>query len=192
MNTFFAYLNRMKYIERWALMRSTRKENIMEHSQQVAVIAHALCEIGNKYFAKNYDSNEITVVALFHECSEVITGDLPTPIKYYNKEINSAYKDLEQKANDKLIEKLPVEMRETYSNILSTPKDSDAHKIMKGADKISAYIKCLEELSSGNSEFVSAKQSIGEELINYPMEEVKYFMENFIQTFEMTLDQLSF
>ncbi|MFI3128542.1 MAG: 5'-deoxynucleotidase [Bacillota bacterium] len=192
MNTFFAYLNRMKYIERWALMRSTRKENIMEHSQQVAVIAHALAEIGNTYFGKSYDTNEITVVALFHECSEVITGDLPTPIKYYNKEINSAYKDLEQKANDKLIEKLPEEMRCTYDKILSVDKNSDAHKIMKGADKISAYIKCLEELSSGNKEFISAKQTIGEELANSSLEEVKYFMENFIETFEMTLDQLSF
>ncbi|MFI3166808.1 MAG: 5'-deoxynucleotidase [Bacillota bacterium] len=192
MNTFFAYLNRMKYIERWALMRSTRKENIMEHSQQVAVIAHALCEIGNTYFGKKYDTNQIAVVALFHECSEVITGDLPTPIKYYNKEINSAYKDLEQKANDKLIEKLPFEMQETYANILSVDKDSDAHKIMKGADKISAYIKCIEEISSGNNEFSSAKQTIGEELKNSQLEEVKYFMEQFIETFEMTLDQLSF
>lgn len=192
MNTFFAYLNRMKYIERWALMRSTRKENIMEHSQQVAVIAHALAEIGNTYFGKSYDTNQITVVALFHECSEVITGDLPTPIKYYNKEINSAYKDLEQKANDKLIEKLPEEMRSTYDKILSVDKNSDAHKIMKGADKISAYIKCLEELSSGNKEFISAKQTIGDELANSSLEEVKYFMENFMETFEMTLDQLSF
>ncbi len=192
MNTFFAYLNRMKYIERWALMRSTRKENIMEHSQQVAVIAHALSEIGNTYFGKSYDTNQITVVALFHECSEVITGDLPTPIKYYNKEINSAYKDLEQKANDKLIEKLPPEMRDTYDKILSVDKNSDAHKIMKGADKISAYIKCIEELSSGNKEFISAKESIGKELSNSPLEEVKYFMKHFIETFEMTLDQLSF
>ncbi len=192
MNTFFAYLNRMKYIKRWALMRSTREENIMEHSQQVAVIAHALCEIGNTYFGKSYDTNQITVVALFHECSEVITGDLPTPIKYYNKEINSAYKDLEQKANDKLIEKLPEEMRETYDSILTVDKNSDAHKIMKGADKISAYIKCIEELSSGNGEFISAKQTIGEELSNSALPEVQYFMENFIKTFEMTLDQLSF
>ncbi len=192
MNTFFAYLNRMKYIKRWALMRSTREENIMEHSQQVAVIAHALCEIGNTYFGKSYDTNQITVVALFHECSEVITGDLPTPIKYYNKEINSAYKDLEQKANDKLIEKLPTEMQATYDEILSVDKNSDAHKIMKGADKISAYIKCIEELSSGNNEFISAKQTIGEELSNSPLEEVQYFMKHFIETFEMTLDQLSF
>lgn len=192
MNTFFAYLNRMKYIERWALMRSTRKENIMEHSQQVAVLAHALCEIGNTYFGKTYDTNQITVVALFHECSEVITGDLPTPIKYYNKEINTAYKDLEQKANDKLIEKLPAEMQSTYADILSPDKDSDAHKIMKGADRIAAYIKCIEELSSGNNEFISAKQSIGEELKNSPLDEVQYFMTNFIETFEMTLDQLSF
>ena len=191
MNAFFAYLNRMKYIERWSLMRSTRKENIMEHSQQVAVIAHALCEIGNSYFGKNHDSNKIAVISLFHECSEVITGDLPTPIKYFNKEINSAYKDLEDKSNEKLIGMLPDKMQKTYSEILKHDDESMEYKIMKAADKISAYIKCLEELSGGNKEFLNAKETIQKELENSKMEEVKYFLENFIETFSMTLDELS-
>lgn len=191
MNTFFAYLGRMKYIKRWQLMRSVREENIMEHSQQVATIAHALAEIGNTYFGKKYDSNKIAVVALFHEVGEVITGDLPTPIKYYNSEINSAYKELEHKASKKIIGALPEEMRGAYSEIILHDKTSDEYIIMKWADKLSAYIKCVEEIASGNAEFKSAKETLEKDLHNCKSEEVDYFFRNFMPAFELTLDELS-
>ncbi|MEG2159339.1 MAG: 5'-deoxynucleotidase, partial [Clostridia bacterium] len=135
MYKFFAYLNRMKYINRWSLMHSTVNENIMEHSQHVAVVAHALATISNLYFGGNLDANAITVKALFHETSEVITGDLPTPIKYYNREINSAYKDLERRANCQLVAMLPQEMQSTYSDIVSDT-DSVEHRFVKYADKL--------------------------------------------------------
>lgn len=186
---FFAFMNRMKYIKRWSLMRSVQNENIMEHSEQVAMIAHALAVIGNIYFNKNYDVNRIGMIACYHETSEVITGDLPTPIKYFNPEINTAYKSLENLAENRLLDMLPNKMREVYSNLIQNVNEEE-YKIMKGADKIAAYIKCIEELKAGNSEFKKAHDTILKNINENELEEVKYFMDNFIEGFRLTLDEL--
>lgn len=189
MYKFFAFLNRMKYISRWSLMRSTVRENIMEHSQQVAVVAHALATISNTYFGGNLDANSIAVKALFHETSEVLTGDLPTPIKYFNPEIRDAYKALEQYSNDKLLKLLPTEMVEVYTNIVND-NDSIEHKFVKYADKICAYIKCIDEVKMSNSEFFKAEKTIRAEIDAIDSPEVKFFMENFVDAFYLTLDEL--
>ena len=187
---FYAYLNRMKYIKRWSLMHSIVNENIMEHSEQVAQIAHALAMIINKIFGGEVNADRCVTLAVFHECSEVITGDLPTPIKYYNNEIKVAYKDLEAVANDKLLSMLPDEFRMDYESIIAPDESTIEYKLSKAADKISAYVKCLEELKSGNKEFQKAEKSIKKELENSSLPEVKYFMDNFIPGFKKTLDEL--
>lgn len=187
---FYAYLNRMKYIKRWSLMHSIVNENIMEHSEQVAQIAHALAMISNKIFGGEVNADRCVTLAVFHECSEVITGDLPTPIKYYNNEIKVAYKDLEAVANDKLLSMLPDEFRMDYESIIAPDESTMEYKLSKAADKISAYVKCLEELKSGNKEFQKAEKSIKKELENSSLPEVKYFMDNFIPGFKKTLDEL--
>lgn len=187
---FYAYLNRMKYIKRWSLMHSIVNENIMEHSEQVAQIAHALAMINNKIYGGNANADRCVTLAVFHECSEVITGDLPTPIKYYNDEIKVAYKDLEAVANNKLLTMLPEEFRLDYKDVIDPNTDTIEYKLSKSADKISAYVKCLEELKSGNKEFQKAEKSIKKELENSPLPEVKYFMDNFIPGFKKTLDEL--
>lgn len=186
---FYAYLMRMKYIKRWALMRSTSEENIMEHSWEVAVIAHALAIIKNEKFGGSVDEYKTLCLAVYHETSEVVTGDLPTPIKYFNREINSAYKSLEKDANERLIAKLPEELQNRYREFILDDPGSEEHKLMKYADRICAYIKCLEELKVGNKEFLKAKESIGKELSNDD-EAVKYFIKNVLPTFSKTLDEL--
>lgn len=190
MYKFFGFLNRMKYINRWSLMRSNVSENIMEHSQQVAMVAHCLATVGNTYFGQNLDVNAITAKALFHETSEVITGDLPTPIKYFNSDIKFAYKNLEKIANDKLLATLPSEMQPTYSSIFDE-SDSEQKRFVKYADKLCAYIKCVEELKSGNGEFSLAAKSIRSELDAFDSKEVKYFIDNFLPAYSMTLDELN-
>lgn len=187
---FYAYLMRMKYIKRWALMRSTSEENIMEHSWEVAVIAHALAIIKNEKFGGSIDEYKTLCLAVYHETSEVVTGDLPTPIKYFNREINSAYKSLEKDANERLIAKLPEELQNRYREFILDDPGSEEHKLMKYADRICAYIKCLEELKVGNKEFLKAKESIGKELSNADDEAVKYFIKNVLPTFSKTLDEL--
>lgn len=187
---FYAYLMRMKYIKRWALMRSTSEENIMEHSWEVAVIAHALAIIKNEKFGGKVDEYKTLCLAVYHETSEVVTGDLPTPIKYFNREINSAYKSLEKDANERLIAKLPEELQNRYREFILDDPSSEEHKLMKYADRIGAYIKCLEELKVGNKEFLKAKESIGKELSNADDEAVKYFIKNVLPTFSKTLDEL--
>ena len=149
MYKFFAYLNRMKYINRWSLMRNTFTENIMEHSQQVAVLAHALANISNLYFGGHLDANSIAVKALFHETSEVLTGDLPTPIKYFNPEIRDAYKALERYSNGQLLDLLPSELSAIYDTIIND-NESIEHRFVKYADKIAAYIKCVDEVRRTN------------------------------------------
>ena len=182
---------RMKLIRRWSLMKSVDEENIAEHSAQVAQIAHALALIRNRMFGGEVDADRIAVAALYHETSEVLTGDLPTPIKYYNPEIRSSYKAIEKIANDKLISMLPEELRGDYREIIELPEDSYEHAIVKAADKISAYIKCIEELRSGNREFARAESSLLAEIeVYYRYDEVKYFMDTFIDTFRKTLDEL--
>ena len=187
---FFAYLSRMKYIKRWSLMRSTNEENIMEHSLQVTEIAHAISLIKNEMFGGNVDAYKVMCLAVYHETSEVITGDLPTPIKYFNAQINSAYKDLEDLAAEKLIEKLPEELKPLYREFILADKNTEEYKIMKAADRISAYIKCVEEVKSGNIEFVKAKESIGKDIKSINDEAVKYFIKNILPSFEKTLDEL--
>ena len=189
---FFAYLGRMNYIKRWALMRSTVDENIKEHSYDVAMIAHALALIENKMFGGSVNEYKTVCLALYHEAGEVITGDLPTPIKYFNSQINSAYKDLEKRASEKLISTLPNELKEEYSSYLLTDEGSLEYKIMKSADRISAYIKCVNEVKSGNKEFIKAKASIGKAIKKSDLACVKYFLDNVLPSFEKTLDELDF
>jgi 5'-deoxynucleotidase len=188
---FYAYLDRMKYIKRWALMRSVREENIMEHSQQVAVLAHCLALIENDQFGGKIDANKAVLYAMYHECSEVLTGDLPTPIKYLNTSINGAYKDIEEKANDKLLNMLPDGLKGELSGLLNPPKDSDEYKIVKAADRLAAYLKCLEEARSGNTEFKKAEKSIKKDLLSRHISAVDYFFENFVPSFLLTLDELN-
>lgn len=189
MYKFFAYLDRMKYIKRWSLMHSTTNENIMEHSQQVAVIAHALATISNVYFGGNLDANSIAVKALFHETSEVMTGDLPTPIKYFNPEIRDAYKSLERLANERLLSLLPSQLSAEYAKIVMDDQ-SEEHRFVKYADKICAYIKCVDEVKRGNAEFAKAKETIFKEINAFKRAEVDYFMVNFLPAFSLTLDEL--
>ncbi len=187
---FYAYLDRMKYIKRWQLMRSVREENIMEHSQSVAVLAHALAVIHNKCFNGSVDVSKTVLYAMYHETSEVMTGDLPTPIKYYNRSIHGAYKELEHSACKKIMEMLPSEMREEISSYVLADEDSKEYKFVKAADRLAAYIKCLEEMRLGNKEFSKAKKSIEEDLHSRNMPEVEYFFKYFIPSFNVTLDEL--
>lgn len=191
MHHFFAYMARMKLIRRWSLMKSVSEENIAEHSAQVAQIAHALALIKNKHFGGSINADRVTTMALYHETSEVLTGDLPTPIKYYNPEIRKAYKDIEGVANEKLLGMLPVELREEYRPLVMGEEGSYEQKLVKAADKISAYIKCVEELRSGNREFVKAEATLRAEVERLcEMEEVRYFCDTFMDTFRKTLDEL--
>lgn len=187
---FYAFLDRMKYIKRWSLMRSVREENIMEHSQQVTMLAHALAVISNKIFGGNVDVGKCVLYALYHESSEVMTGDLPTPIKYFNNSIHGAYKSLEDRACDTLLTMLPEELQDELTQSLKPDSSSKEYLLCKAADRLSAYIKCLEELKCGNSEFAKAKKSIEEDLRARNLPEVDYFFENFIPSFLLTLDEL--
>ncbi len=188
---FFAYMARMKLIRRWSLMKSVTDENIAEHSAQVAQIAHALALIKNRMFGGTLNADRIAAAALYHETSEVLTGDLPTPIKYCNSEIRNAYKSIENIANDKLISMLPEELREDYGELIKLPTDSYEYILIKSADKIAAYIKCVEELRSGNREFAKAELALRAEVNNYrKYDEIAYFLDTFMDTFEKTLDEL--
>ena len=190
MYNFYAFMDRMKYIKRWSLMRSVREENIMEHSQQVAMLAHALAVINNKVFGGAVDAEKCVLYAVYHECSEVMTGDLPTPIKYFNNSIHGAYKSLEDKACDKLLMMLPEEIREEMGAFVKPDTSSEEYKIVKAADRFAAYVKCLEEQRCGNTEFEKAKKSIEADLHSRNMPEVEYFFEKFIPAYLLTLDEL--
>ena len=180
----------MKYIKRWSLMRSIREENIMEHSHQVAVIAHALALIKNKIYGGNVDVNKVVLLAQYHEVGEVITGDLPTPIKYFNPEIKSAYKDLEKNACERILNMLPEDLKEEYKQYIIPEADTEEYRLVKCADRLSAYLKCVEEVKAGNSEFKKAKSSIGGELKGLKQPEVQYFLKEFAPSYELTLDEL--
>lgn len=190
MSKFFAYLNRMKYIKRWSLMRSIREENIMEHSQAVAVIAHALALITNKMFGGNVDEKKVVLLAQYHEVGEVITGDLPTPIKYFNPEIKTAYKDLEKGACERILSMLPESVKGDYKEYILPNETSEEYKIVKYADRLSAYLKCVEEVKAGNAEFKKAKTSIGNELKNCGNSAVQYYLKEFAPAYELSLDEL--
>lgn len=190
MNNFFGMLARMKYINRWGLMRNTITENIAEHSLEVAIIAHSLAVIGNTYFDKELDAEHIAVLAMMHDASEIITGDLPTPIKYYAPEIRDSYKKVEEIAARQLLEELPKEMRAEYELILIEENNED-WKYVKAADKLSAYIKCIEEANMGNSDFIKAEETLKKSVENMCMEEVEFFMEKFLPSYNMTLDEIN-
>lgn len=188
-HSFFAYIFRMRYIARWALMRNTRTENVEEHSYEVAVLAHALAVIGREVFHKDLDPDRVAVAALFHDAPEIITGDMPTPIKYYNPDIKAAYRQVEAVAQDKLLSMLPAELIPAYEPLVRE-SDRKAKRYVKAADKLSAYIKCVEELKAGNSEFKKAAEQTLAALRDMELEELDYFMEQFLPTFGLTLDEL--
>lgn len=190
MYKFFAFLNRMKYIKRWSLMRSVREENIMEHSQQVAVIAHSLALISNKVYDGNLNIEKTLLFAQYHEVGEVITGDLPTPIKYFNPEIRDAYKDLEKNACKKILSMLPQDMQKEYEQYIIPDTDTKEYKIVKLADRLAAYLKCVEEIRAGNAEFKKAKITIEKALKQANSPEVEYYLKEFAPAFELTLDEL--
>ncbi len=187
---FFALLSRMRYIQRWGLMRNTTTENVSEHSHMVAVIAHALAVIKNEKFGGSVDPGEAAVAALYHDAPEILTGDLPTPVKYFNPAIKDAYKQVEEVSAEKLLSLLPEELRDIYRPYVSEKCDSDIHALVKAADKLSAHIKCVEELKAGNLEFREAAASTRAVLEKLPLPEVQYFMQEFLPAFSLTLDEL--
>ena len=187
---FFAYVARMRFIQRWALMRNTAPENVQEHSHHVAVLAHALAVIRKEKFGGTVDPGAVAVAALYHDASEIITGDMPTPIKYDNPEIRDAYKVVERVAEQKLLSMLPPELRMEYDEIITIP-DPEIHALVKAADKLSAYLKCVEELKAGNLEFKKAKEQTYAALCQNPIRSLSYFMEHFLEGFELTLDELN-
>lgn len=187
---FFAMLSRMKYINRWGLMRNTISENIAEHSLEVGIIAHALAVINNIYFDGDINPDEVAVTAMFHDVPEIITGDLPTPVKYFAPEIKDAYKIVEDTAIDKLISSLPEEMKAVYSKLLNEEGRSEkCHKFVKAADKISALIKCTEEKRMGNLDFLQAEEATIKAIKELGCEEADFFMEKFWSAYSLTVDE---
>ena len=194
---FFAAISRMKFIDRWALMRNSRPENLCEHSMEVAVIAHALCVIGNTRLGKELDADRAALIGLYHDAAEIITGDMPTPVKYYDEDIRDAYKKVESIAEYRLLNKLPEDMRASFESIFKGNEDDENERYMrrlvKAADKISALIKCIDEEKSGNQEFKDAKVSTEKRLEDIARElpEVDIFMMEFLPPYGSTLDELS-
>lgn len=188
-HVFFAMLSRMKYICRWGLMRSTHAESIAEHSHETAVLAHALALIENTYFGGHVNADRAAVMALYHDSTEVLTGDLPTPVKYYNPDIRAAYKQVERVSADKLLELLPEALRPSYAPLVRE-SDPTVHDIVKAADKLSAHIKCIEELRAGNQEFASAAEQTRQALTDMHLPELDWFLEHCLDSFGKNLDQL--
>ena len=187
---FFAVISRMKYINRWALMRNTINEDISQHSIDVAFIAHALALIRNKRFGGSVSPERCALLAMFHDATEIITGDLPTPIKYYNKQIKGAYDEIEMKARDQLLSYLPEDLREDYKPLFcKTEEEAELWSLVKAADKISALIKCLEERQMGNMDFASAEKSTREAVREMGITEADVFLDEFIPAYELTLDE---
>lgn len=190
MNNFFGMLARMKYIDRWGLMRNTINENIAEHSLEVAIIAHALAVIGNVRCGKKLNAEHIAMMGVMHDTSEIITGDLPTPIKYYAPEIRDAYKKVENIAANQLLSEIPEDMRGAYRDIL-IEEDSEEWRYVKAADKLSAYIKCIQEGNTGNTDFAKAETATKIALDAMEMEEIDIFIKEFLPSYTMTLDEIN-
>lgn len=189
-SSFFALVFRQKYIQRWGLMRNALPESLAQHSSECAVITHALAVIGNKLFGKSYDVGRAVTLALYHDVPEVFTGDMPTPIKYANPVIRSEFGVIEEQSAKSLVDKLPEEIRgEFVSLFFEQESDAELHKLVKGADKLCAYIKCAEEEKFNNTEFSSARIGIEASLKENHLPEIKYFMEHFLPAFTMTLDE---
>ncbi|MGN0504734.1 MAG: 5'-deoxynucleotidase [Ruminococcus sp.] len=191
-NNFYAMLSRMKYINRWGLMNNTRQENIAEHSLEVALLAHALVTISNTRFGTNLNADRVAVMAIFHDASEIITGDLPTPVKYYNEEIRKSYKQIENISEKKILSMLPDDLKPSYEPLIDATKaDSELEIYVKAADKLSALIKCLSELSMGNKEFSKAERTIREALDEMTLPALNVFVEEFLPAYTLTLDEMS-
>lgn len=190
MHHFFAYVARLRYIRRWGLMRSVMPENDAEHSLQVAMIAHAIAAIGRDQYGRDCDPEHILALGVYHDVSEVITGDMPTPVKYHSQELRGAYKDVERMANERLLTMLPETLRPTFAPYLSEPEGYD-RAVVKAADSISAYVKCIEERRAGNREFEAAGESIRRSLEEINLPEVQDFLRMFLPSFEMSLDELN-
>ena len=188
-NSFFAMVSRMKYIDRWALMRNTENESLDSHSKEVAVIAHALAVIGNKRFGKSYNADRAAVLGLYHDAHEIITGDMPTPVKYDNEMLTTAFKAVEDAANEKLLSKLPEDLRDVFDCLL-TGDDDELKPLIKAADKLSALIKCIEERKAGNTEFSEAESATRQRIIDAGVPEANVFLKEFIPAYELTLDKL--
>ncbi len=192
MNSYFAMMSRMKYIDRWALMRNARQENLSEHSLEVSMIAHALAVIGNTYLGKELDAEKAAVLGMYHDATEIITGDMPTPVKYYNSEIRHSYREIEERAGQRLLAMLPEGMQRSYREIFE-PRQEDAYlwKLVKAADKLSAYIKCIEEEQAGNREFAGAKATTLQQIHGLQIRESELFLEYFIDSYGKNLDELT-
>lgn len=189
---FFAYLSRLKLINRWPLMRNVRTENVSEHSLQVAMVAHALAVIKNRKFDGELNPERIALLAMYHDASEVLTGDLPTPVKYFNTQIAHEYKAIEKIAQQKLVEMVPEELRDLFAPLIDEHHYSDTEKaVVKQADALCAYLKCLEELSAGNNEFLLAKSRLEKTLAERRSPEMDYFMQVFVPSFHLSLDEIS-
>ncbi|MED9971893.1 MAG: 5'-deoxynucleotidase [Lachnospira sp.] len=189
-NHFYAMLSRMKYINRWGLMRNTRNENLCEHSLEVAFVAHALGIINNEVYGGNINAERLAILGMYHDVTEIITGDMPTPVKYYNPVIRNAYKEVEKVAGKQMLSGLSSEIRDRYESVLTeTEEEKELWKYVKAADKISAYIKCLEERKTGNMDFADAEQTIYKAITDMHMDEVDYFMKEYIPAYMLTLDE---
>jgi 5'-deoxynucleotidase len=186
---FFSMLFRMKYIDRWALMRNSRAETLTEHTLETAVLAHALATIANERCGANYNVDRAAVLGMFHDAHEILTGDMPTPVKYQNPAIEAAFKGVEATANEQLLSMLPADLQPTYAPLLKEA-DADLRPLIKAADKLSALIKCIEERKAGNLEFQMAEKSLRKLLAENSLPEVKIFMEEFLPAFELTLDEM--
>jgi len=189
---FMAHLFRMKLIRRWPLMRNVNEENVAEHSHQVAMVAHLLAIIGQHYFGRTIDAGRVASLALFHDASEVLTGDLPTPVKYFNPQIAIEYKKIESIAEQRLLRMLPAELQPYYSDLLlSSGYSEDEKQLVKAADNLCAYLKTVEEITAGNQEFVIAKKRLEAMLAAANLPEVHFFMQHFVQSFALSLDEIS-
>ncbi len=191
MKHFFAYLSRMKLIQRWGLMRNIRPENDMEHALQAAIIAHGLAAVAVTRFARQVNPEHVMALAIYHDAGEVITGDLPTPVKYHNPFMRTEYKKLEELANHKLLTMLPKDLQPAYEPYLIHREDTYEWKLVKAVDRICAYIKCVEEEKAGNSEFLQAKASVLKSIQEIGLPEVQAFMAEFVPSFALSLDELS-
>ncbi len=188
---FYAMLSRMRYIQRWALMRNTYPENISEHSMEVAMLAHALAVIGNKRLGKQLNAEKAALIGIFHDAQEIITGDMPTPIKYYNKDTQAAFKNVEEEAAEYLLSMLPEDLRTAYTPLFFE-EEADAYlwRLVKAADRLSALIKCMEEEKAGNREFAGARAGVYARLAEMGLPEAEIFMKEFLPAYELTLDDL--
>lgn len=189
-NHFYAMLSRMKYINRWGLMRNTRNENLCEHSLEVAYVAHALGIINNEIFGGDINAERLAVLGMYHDVTEIITGDMPTPIKYYNPLIRDAYKEVEHVAEEQMLSGISPDIRERYRGVLlETEEEAELWKYVKAADKISAYIKCIEEKKTGNRDFEDAEVTIYNAINDMGLPEADYFMKEYIPAYMLTIDK---